>query len=302
MKKRWIFLIILILISYNVVGDCIYIPPVDRTPWNTFSKVNITDKAYYNNSEVCTASNGLCANSSNLTLNQVGNPTANTVFNFANRDFELDFNIGTMFLEQRGAFVNDVLHIHQHTGNPGAGSDLLHLEAEDPDVMIINATGNRDVIAYFNHNVSVEGSKVCTANNGLCNVDNDKSDFILLADSITNTDAAAGEVLNGYETAMNITPYTKCRMQGYYNSAGASTYTMYAKVNVSSSTLSATRTRNFSDTNQALSGVSAGFRNTSWEDVPSWMKTGGDVYIFIAGLGGNGTADPTMRSMKLECI
>ena len=137
-------------------------------PVNTSFNQSLTDSLYYNKT-----TNPLgFYNSSNVpTLDVIGNPVANKDFSMANRDLNFSFNDGSFNIEQKGAFNNDLLHLHQHTGNAQAGSDLLHLEASDTDVVLINATGNRDIVAYFNGNISIEGSKVCTQNNGLCSSD-----------------------------------------------------------------------------------------------------------------------------------
>lgn len=141
-------------------------------------KLNINDQRYNETSLINTSLYYLDNNPRqyinilDVKYNQIQNPNASTSLNFANFNNVWDFNQGTFEINQIGAFVNDLVHIHQHTGNPTSGSDLLHLEAEDSDVIILNVTGNRDIVAYFNNNVSVEGSKVCTASNGLCGQNN----------------------------------------------------------------------------------------------------------------------------------
>ncbi len=78
------------------------------------------------------------------TLDEVGNPGANKSFNMTS--YQLRFlyvqpttGDGAFEIEASGAFDGDLLHVHQHTGNPSA-SDLVHLEAEDADVLPLRIT------------------------------------------------------------------------------------------------------------------------------------------------------------------
>jgi hypothetical protein len=72
-----------------------------------------------------------------LTLNQIISPTASKSFNMGDNTLSFLWVAPTSIgleLEATGAFTGDLLHIHQHTGNPGAGTDLVHIESEDADV------------------------------------------------------------------------------------------------------------------------------------------------------------------------
>lgn len=77
-------------------------------------------------------------------LDEVGNPSGDTTFTF-NSNKHLHFrwtgdftgDDGGFEIEAFGGFTGDLVHIHQHTGNPGA-VDLLHLEADDADVMCLS--------------------------------------------------------------------------------------------------------------------------------------------------------------------
>jgi len=44
-------------------------------------------------------------------------------------------------IEAIGAYQGDVFHVHQHTGNPGANTHLVHLESEDSDVTGLRVSG-----------------------------------------------------------------------------------------------------------------------------------------------------------------
>ncbi len=80
------------------------------------------------------------------TLDQIGNLAANKTFN--NGAFSLSFNFtnptnqptydGAFEIQASGAFTGDLFHVHQHTGNPGAGTHLVKLEAEDSDVHLLH--------------------------------------------------------------------------------------------------------------------------------------------------------------------
>lgn len=77
------------------------------------------------------------------TLDQVNNPAANKSFNMTTRTLQfLWTNPGgnPMELEASGAYTGALLHIHQHTGNPGS-TYLLEIEATDADVEHIKSIG-----------------------------------------------------------------------------------------------------------------------------------------------------------------
>lgn len=133
---------------------------------NTSFKCTNANEYVYNYSILDGVATGLCATDSVGTddqlLNEIGNPSADTLFTLANKNIEFDFTTGTFTIEAIGAFSNDLLHIHQHTGNPGL-TDLIHLEGVDPDVIGLNVSGTRDIIGYFVGNLSVDNNKVATS-------------------------------------------------------------------------------------------------------------------------------------------
>jgi hypothetical protein len=97
-----------------------------------------------------------------LSLSYLNDTLASKTFNFANKDLNFSFNLGSFFIDQIGAFSNELVHIHQHTGNPTSGAELLRLEAADVDVLLINATGTKETAAIFNHNITIGGNRVST--------------------------------------------------------------------------------------------------------------------------------------------
>lgn len=85
-------------------------------------------------------------------LDQVTSPNANTLWAMTTNQLRLLFTNpavadGGLEIEASGAFAGDLVHIHQHTGNPGA-VDLLHLECDDVDVLPLRVdAANNGVIA-----------------------------------------------------------------------------------------------------------------------------------------------------------
>ena len=96
------------------------------------------------------------ATSLTLNLDEVGNPSADKTFSMANKDLKFVWTVGGEYdgaleLEAAGAYSNeDLVHIHQHTGNAGE-IDLLHIEAEDDDVvgLIVQVSANADTNSSF---------------------------------------------------------------------------------------------------------------------------------------------------------
>ena len=81
-------------------------------------------------------------------LDQIGNLAANKTFNNADKSISFNFTNptnqptydGAFEIQASGAFAGDLLHVHQHTGNPGT-SHLAHFEASDADVIPLHITG-----------------------------------------------------------------------------------------------------------------------------------------------------------------
>jgi hypothetical protein len=91
------------------------------------------------------------ATANDYTLDQIGNPAVNKAFNFANKALEFNWTNPTgtsaaFKLEASANFSGDLIHIHQHTGNPGA-STLLGMEASDSDVkgIVIDITSTAGI-------------------------------------------------------------------------------------------------------------------------------------------------------------
>jgi len=110
------------------------------------------------------------------TLDNLENPSANKAFTMANKQIKFTYQApatadGGFEIEATGGFSGDLVHIHQHSGNPGT-TDLLHCEADDNDVSVIRAchTGTGTAFAVGPHGSEVfqlneSGDYVTTATN-----------------------------------------------------------------------------------------------------------------------------------------
>jgi len=87
-------------------------------------------------------------------LDEVTNPNTGKTFTMSLNQLRFLWTApvtadGALELEVTGAFTGDVLHIHQHTGAPGAGTHLVHLEAANTDVMPLYVDAAGTISAEF---------------------------------------------------------------------------------------------------------------------------------------------------------
>ena len=98
-------------------------------------------------------------------LNEVENPDGNKTFTMSNKLLAFRYTAptpadefeGAFEIEASGGFTGNLLHVHQHTGNPGE-VHMVHLEAEDADVLplcSIHASGRQLQLA------NISESKFC---------------------------------------------------------------------------------------------------------------------------------------------
>lgn len=97
------------------------------------------------------------SNPHSTTLSNLGNPTANKVFNMSNKFIDFSFTApatgaasGAFEIEASGGFSGDLLHVHQ-TGTSTGAIDILHLDAEDKDVVAMlrsNSTSGTLTVDY----------------------------------------------------------------------------------------------------------------------------------------------------------
>jgi hypothetical protein len=76
-------------------------------------------------------------------LNDLSNPDGNTSFNMANKTLTFTFTnpAGGIFIEWTGAASGHLFELQQNTGNPSAGTHLMHIEWVDSDVVGIHLEG-----------------------------------------------------------------------------------------------------------------------------------------------------------------
>lgn len=81
--------------------------------------------------------------SGQILLDDIANPDGDKTFNMTTRTLKFLWTAPSgnpLELEASGAYSGSLLHVHQHTGNPGA-SHLVMLEAEDTDVELLHLVG-----------------------------------------------------------------------------------------------------------------------------------------------------------------
>jgi hypothetical protein len=91
-----------------------------------------------------------------ISLDMIGNLAADKTFNNAAKSVSFNFTNpsgqptydGAFEIQASGAFTGDLLHVHQHTGNPGY-SDLAHIQADDADVLPLHVVAASSVAAVF---------------------------------------------------------------------------------------------------------------------------------------------------------
>lgn len=126
--------------SYPIINSG-NITPYTNNTYTLGNQTNQWANIYGNGSEIFDLS---------LPLNEVENPNAQTSFNFGSYGIDFSFTTPSSPFEiiATGAYTGDLVHIRQHTGNPGA-TDLLKVEATDVDVngIVIDITGTDAIIA-----------------------------------------------------------------------------------------------------------------------------------------------------------
>ena len=101
------------------------------------------------------------AQGGNILLDQIGNPGASKTFTMANKTLTWTWTTptGGMDYNMTGAYTGDLIHIHQHTGNPGAGVELMHIEASDADVTALHINVANDTAVWVDAgNVFIDGA------------------------------------------------------------------------------------------------------------------------------------------------
>lgn len=81
-----------------------------------------------------------------ISMDYLSAPSGNFSMNLAQKQIKYIWTNpstadGAFELQITGTFTGDLMHLHQSTGNPGPGTHLMHLEADDPDVTGLYLTG-----------------------------------------------------------------------------------------------------------------------------------------------------------------
>lgn len=103
-----------------------------------------------------------------LPYNNLTDPTASKTISFGAFSTVWSFSTPSTGFDINGigAFSDDLLHVHQHTGNPGV-TDLVHFEATDVDVTVLNLTGVKQPVLDVTGSITARGGNV-TATDRLC--------------------------------------------------------------------------------------------------------------------------------------
>jgi hypothetical protein len=87
---------------------------------------------------------GIATTAHTHALSDMTNPDKNWTNNFANKTWRMNFSnpAGGIDMNVTGGFSGDMFRILQETGNPGADTHLIHLEATDTDVTTLHSKHN----------------------------------------------------------------------------------------------------------------------------------------------------------------
>jgi len=101
------------------------------------------------------------------TLNDIGNPTADKSFTMTSRQLSFTWTNpvptdGAFELAVTGNFTGDVLHVHQHTGAPGAGSHGIHIETSHANIIPLYLKGASGLIAELRNPAGTYSYKLYT--------------------------------------------------------------------------------------------------------------------------------------------
>lgn len=236
-------LILALMLSVSCVAAVeVVIPMLDRSPWATFGKINVTWSLWYNGSEVCTVANGLCG-SSNSTINVSGDYQHNASGWYHSGTLTTrtgDANItGTLYATAiQGNGANPYLSLNSTTGSDlkygtnyfRAGSSTLMFAIANTNKLTISNT-NATLIGSLNVTGIgfVNGSQVCTSGNGLCvSTNNFTYNYTINTSQIFNY--TLNYTVNTTQNITNNITYNITSNDGnnYTNSLSLSTVTQYA--------------------------------------------------------------------------
>lgn len=98
------------------------------------------------------------------TLDVIGNPVNNKTFSCSNKSIAFSFTApnnspsydGAFEVEATGNYSGDLLHVHQHTGNPSAVVDLVHLESESSNVNPLHISSSATCSIHSNKPIRMD--------------------------------------------------------------------------------------------------------------------------------------------------
>jgi len=103
-----------------------------------------------------------------ISLDEIEDLTTDKIFTMAANNLTFNFTTPSdgLTLNATGAFNDHVLHVYQFTGNPSAGTQLVHLHAEDADVIPLNVEGAGQSSIFYNSGLSIGNGTVSTTISG----------------------------------------------------------------------------------------------------------------------------------------
>lgn len=228
-------------------------------------------------------------------LDQLLNPSANKNFNMGGRSIAFSFldptdhpgYMGAFEIETSGTFSGALVHIHQHDGNPGA-TNLLHLQAEDVDVLPLRVEGADTILTIWE---SGGATKAQMGNDGTMTLDGDLLPFAPDGGSIGS---GSYPWLNGHISQIYGQRYVEESIQvaGGHWYIPKSSATLAAAIAAGDTTITVT-TNVGSDNADPLSGVSlAGWQIGDYLVLRDFNKV---EYMRITG--GSGVSWTVTRSL-----
>jgi len=112
---------------------------------NGATGVDMTGDVSITNAGVTTVASGA------VLINEIGNAAADHLISMTTRKLGFVWSAPVdsgMTITATGAFSGQLLHVHQHTGNPTGGT-LVHIEADDADILVLYSLSANDSNAVF---------------------------------------------------------------------------------------------------------------------------------------------------------
>ena len=100
-----------------------------------------------------------------ISLDEIENLAASKTFTMANNNLTYNFTTPSdgLTLNSTGAFSDHILHLHQQSGNPGAGTQMLHIQTADSDVLPLFIESAATISAIINGEVHASSTITTSA-------------------------------------------------------------------------------------------------------------------------------------------